>query len=112
MPHTLTTRSLSLGLLLSLLSLPAAHAGHVEHARTMAWAASDAQGHASAPAKAAPASSGDEAAAEQAMLGEINRVRAAHGLSAVTLDRALSSVARKHSEEMNRLHFFDHMSPV
>ena len=50
--------------------------------------------------------------AEQAMLDLVNGERTARGLSPLELDPRLVSVARQHSEEMFRLKYFGHQSPV
>ncbi len=51
-------------------------------------------------------------AAEAAMLELVNAERAAAGLDPVRLDPELTAVGRAHSEEMFRLGYFAHRSPV
>jgi len=48
--------------------------------------------------------------AEQALLGEMNRVRAEHGLAAFRVDWALQRTARGHSADMVRRDYFNHGS--
>ncbi|MBI2945613.1 MAG: CAP domain-containing protein [Candidatus Wallbacteria bacterium] len=62
-------------------------------------------------AKADPISL-EEAASEIAMFDLINQVRRKNELGSVTSDKKLDVVARKHSEEMYSLGYFDHKSPV
>lgn len=50
--------------------------------------------------------------AEQEMLRLLNQERATRGLAALELDTRLLPVARQHSEEMFRLKYFGHQSPV
>ena len=50
--------------------------------------------------------------AEQEMLRLINQERTARGLPALELDPRVLPVARQHSEEMFRLKYFGHQSPV
>jgi len=50
--------------------------------------------------------------AEAEMLRLVNAERAAAGLAPVELDSALTQAARAHSEEMFRLGYFSHLSPV
>lgn len=54
----------------------------------------------------------EESANEVAMLEIINEVRRRSGLAPVRPDRRLDEVARKHSEEMLSLGYFDHTSPI
>jgi uncharacterized membrane protein required for colicin V production len=49
---------------------------------------------------------------EQEMLNLINRERTSRGLPPLELDPRLVSIARQHSEEMFRLKYFGHQSPV
>ena len=71
---------------------------------------------ASALALAAPASSGQSAklerrvALESAVVREMNRVRAAHGLRALRMSPSLRAAARGHSQSMLKLGFFGHDS--
>lgn len=51
-------------------------------------------------------------AAEAQMLALVNEERAAVALAPLTLDPRLVPVARQHSEEMFRLRYFGHQSPV
>jgi uncharacterized protein YkwD/uncharacterized membrane protein required for colicin V production len=51
-------------------------------------------------------------AAEQEMLKLVNDERTARGLAPLELDQRLVPVARQHSEEMFRLKYFGHQSPV
>ncbi|HEV2012124.1 MAG TPA: CvpA family protein [Candidatus Limnocylindria bacterium] len=51
-------------------------------------------------------------AAEQEMLRLLNDERTSRGLTALVLDPGLVPVARQHSEEMFRLKYFGHQSPV
>jgi uncharacterized protein YkwD len=48
---------------------------------------------------------------EQRIHDLINRERAAHGLSPLGLDDALSRIARGHSRDMAKRSYFDHYSP-
>lgn len=50
--------------------------------------------------------------AESQMIALVNEERAAVGLAPLTLDPRLVPVARRHSEEMFRLRYFGHQSPV
>ena len=50
--------------------------------------------------------------AEQEMLRLLNQERTSRGLPALELDPRLVPVARQHSEEMFRLKYFGHQSPV
>lgn len=50
--------------------------------------------------------------AEQEMLRLVNDERTSRGLTALVLDPRLVPVARQHSEEMFRLKYFGHQSPV
>ena len=50
--------------------------------------------------------------AEAAMLVLVNDERTSRGLAALTLDPRLVPIARQHSEEMFRLKYFGHQSPV
>ena len=50
--------------------------------------------------------------AEQEMLRLLNDERTSRGLTALVLDPRLVPVARQHSEEMFRLKYFGHQSPV
>lgn len=50
--------------------------------------------------------------AEQEMLRLLNQERTSRGLPALELDPRLLPVARQHSEEMFRLKYFGHQSPV
>jgi uncharacterized protein YkwD len=50
--------------------------------------------------------------AEQTMFDLVNQERAQHGLAALDWDPRLQEVARAHSEEMWRLAYFAHDSPV
>lgn len=50
--------------------------------------------------------------AEATLLGLVNAERAARGRAPVTLDRRLTLLARLHSQEMFRLRYFGHVSPV
>ncbi len=50
--------------------------------------------------------------AEAAMLVLVNGERTSRGLAALTLDPRLVPIARQHSEEMFRLKYFGHQSPV
>ena len=54
----------------------------------------------------------DDQQAEADLLALLNAERQRLGLSALTLDPRVSDVARKHSEEMFRLAYFAHRSPV
>ncbi|MBI4871300.1 MAG: hypothetical protein HY814_07000 [Candidatus Riflebacteria bacterium] len=54
----------------------------------------------------------EEATNELAMFDQINQTRHQHDLGTVALDKTLDKVARKHSEEMDALSYFDHKSPV
>ncbi|MBI4743873.1 MAG: hypothetical protein HY776_03500 [Actinobacteria bacterium] len=49
---------------------------------------------------------------EQRMLDLINQERATRNLKPLTVDPAVTIVARNHSEEMIRLEYFSHESPV
>ncbi|HUG06463.1 MAG TPA: CvpA family protein [Candidatus Limnocylindria bacterium] len=53
-----------------------------------------------------------DAAAERQMFDLVNEERTAAGLRALTWDDRLVPVARQHSEEMFRLKYFAHQSPV
>lgn len=53
-----------------------------------------------------------DVSAEDAMLRLVNRERANYGLPLLTMDERLRRVARSHSEEMFRLSYFAHESPV
>ena len=53
-----------------------------------------------------------DAAAERQMLDLVNEERVAAGLRALTWDDRLVRVARQHSEEMFKLKYFAHQSPV
>ena len=46
--------------------------------------------------------------AEQSLLGEMNRVRAEHGLAPFQIDPALERTARAHSADMIRRDYFNH----
>ena len=50
--------------------------------------------------------------AEDRMLGLVNDERTSRGLAALVLDPRLVPIARQHSEEMFRLKYFGHQSPV
>jgi uncharacterized protein YkwD len=50
--------------------------------------------------------------AEAQMVALVNEERAAVGLPALTLDQRLVAVGRAHSEEMFKLRYFGHQSPV
>ncbi|MCC6312624.1 MAG: CvpA family protein [Thermomicrobiales bacterium] len=50
--------------------------------------------------------------AERALFDLVNAERARAGLRSVAVDDELTSVARAHSEEMFRLGYFDHRSPI
>ncbi|HET8569561.1 MAG TPA: CvpA family protein [Candidatus Limnocylindria bacterium] len=50
--------------------------------------------------------------AERELVRLVNEERSARGLGALALDERLVSVARLHSEEMFRLRYFGHVSPV
>ena len=50
--------------------------------------------------------------AEQQLVALVNEERTSRGLGALTLDPRLVPVARAHSEEMFRLKYFSHQSPV
>lgn len=65
---------------------------------------------AAAPAPAPP-SSGDFSSLEGRMLALVNQERAANGLAPLTLDPALSSVARAHSLDMATRSYFSHTNP-
>lgn len=58
-------------------------------------------------AVAAPAHA-TESAVEQALLDEVNRVRAAHGLAPLRVDPTLRRAARAHSDDMLRRGYFSH----
>jgi uncharacterized protein YkwD len=60
-------------------------------------------------ALAAPAHA-TESAVEQALLDEVNRVRAAHGLAPLRVDPTLRRAARAHSDDMLRRGYFSHGS--
>jgi uncharacterized protein YkwD len=47
----------------------------------------------------------------QAVVCEINRVRAQHGLRRVTLNDALATAARRYARSMAKRNFFSHVSP-
>ncbi len=47
----------------------------------------------------------------EALVERINRHRVAIGCRRLIVDRRLSSVARRHSEDMVRRNFFDHVNP-
>lgn len=49
---------------------------------------------------------------EQKMLELVNEERSASGLDALVMDSKLQEVARKHSEEMFKLKYFAHDSPI
>jgi uncharacterized protein YkwD len=49
-----------------------------------------------------------ETAAEQALLDEVNRARAAHGLAPLRVDPTLRRAARAHSDDMLRRGYFGH----
>ena len=49
---------------------------------------------------------------EQKLWNLLNQDRAAHGLAALPLDRALSGLARLKSRDMNDLRYFAHTSPT
>ncbi len=51
-------------------------------------------------------------AAEQRMLELINQERARQALPPLAMDETLREIARRHSEEMFRLSYFSHTSPV
>jgi uncharacterized protein YkwD len=57
---------------------------------------------------AAPASAAPLTGAEQSLLGEINRVRAVHGLAPLRTDPTLQRAARAHSADMLRRGYFGH----
>jgi uncharacterized protein YkwD len=59
-------------------------------------------------APAGAASKGGLTSAEQALLAEMNRVRAAHGLPGLRIDWRLQRAARTHSAAMIRRDFFSH----
>ncbi|MCK9591043.1 MAG: CAP domain-containing protein [Methanoregula sp.] len=42
----------------------------------------------------------------------INQQRTAHGLAALSFDVALADIARRHSEDMAKQHYFAHMNPA
>lgn len=56
-------------------------------------------------------SGGTVAAVEKRIHGRINVVRREHGLSPLTLNPALSDIARAHSRRMSRERFFSHTDP-
>jgi uncharacterized protein YkwD len=56
----------------------------------------------------APAAAPAPNAAEQALLAEMNRVRAAHGAPALRIDGRLEAAARSHSRDMLRRGYFAH----
>jgi uncharacterized protein YkwD len=49
---------------------------------------------------------------ERAMFNEVNRVREERGLEPLIWDAQLTSAARQHSDEMERLFYFAHESPT
>ncbi len=51
-------------------------------------------------------------AGEQAMVNLVNRARTENGLNPLAIDPELTAVSRGHSEEMFRLGYFAHTSPV
>ena len=53
-----------------------------------------------------------DADAEQQLLALVNEERTSRGLAALVADPRLVTVARQHSEEMFRLKYFGHQSPV
>jgi uncharacterized protein YkwD len=61
------------------------------------------------PAQANPV---PDPAAETSMLDLVNEERARAGLRPLVMDEGLRAVARRHSEEMFRLGYFAHTSPV
>jgi len=48
---------------------------------------------------------------ETAIHALINKERQDNGLTRITWDDALSAIARKHSRDMSKRHYFDHYSP-
>lgn len=56
------------------------------------------------------ASAGALNATEKALLGEMNRVRAAHGLGSLQVDARLQRAARSHTSDMLRRGYFAHGS--
>jgi uncharacterized protein YkwD len=67
------------------------------------------------PAQAAPCPGArkpaSRAQASAALLCLVNRERAARGVRALTRDRRLAGVARRHARDLVRHHFFSHDSP-
>jgi len=59
-----------------------------------------------------PAVAIDLSADERTILADLNRIRAAHGLSLLVIDSACEIAARQHSTEMCHLCYFDHYSPT
>jgi uncharacterized protein YkwD len=59
----------------------------------------------------APAGACPTAVVKVAVRCEINAVRAANGLGALTVTKALGIAAQDHSEDMVRRHYFAHVSP-
>jgi uncharacterized protein YkwD len=59
-------------------------------------------------AVAGPARASESATTERALLDEVNRVRAAHGLPGLRVDSALQRAARSHSVDMLRRGYFGH----
>jgi uncharacterized protein YkwD len=55
-----------------------------------------------------PAAATTATAREQALIAEINRIRAQHGLQPLQLDPRLQLVARAHSRDMIRRSYFAH----
>jgi len=53
----------------------------------------------------------DVSVLESDLFAAVNETRVEHGLHAVALNPELSKVARAHSVDMARRHFFDHRSP-
>lgn len=49
---------------------------------------------------------------EAALLADLNLERTSRGLTALTLDPSLVSIARAHSEDMFRRDYFDHIAPA
>lgn len=47
----------------------------------------------------------------ETMLGALNSVRVANGLSALVLDPTLCAIARSHGDDMAHRNYFDHTSP-
>jgi uncharacterized protein YkwD len=58
-----------------------------------------------------PLTRSDAAGLEERAVGEVNRIRAKRGLSALQVDERLTLVARAYSQRMAREGFFDHVSP-